>query len=126
MRVGVDIVDIDRIANWISTDRERLNRIFTRRELDYIHGKNWAAETVAGMFCAKEAFFKAIGTGIIPSKMLEIEVLHDHQGVPYFKMSPRIVNDHRLSTAKISLSISHTKTTIAIAVCNILHIENFI
>ena len=126
MRIGIDIIEIERISHWLNTDKDKLGRLFTKRELEYFHTKNWAPETVAGMYCAKEAFFKALGTGIIPSKMLELEILHDPHGSPFYKLSPRLVTDHRLSTARLQLSISHTKTIVAVAVCLILHLDAFI
>ena len=127
MRVGIDILDTGRFAG---ATRERLAKIFSKRELDYFErkginldigiqtdGKNGAHETVGGVFCAKEAFFKALGTGVTPSNILEVELLHDMHGAPYYKISPRLTTQHKfLSTAKITVSISHTKT-IAVAVC---------
>ena len=101
MNIGIDIVDCERVVGLIS------NKIFSQNELDYIHKKNNNLSTVAGLFAAKEAYFKAKGTGIVKSKLPEIEVGHHESGQPYF------VND-----AKVVLSISHTETT-AVAVCMI-------
>jgi phosphopantetheine--protein transferase-like protein len=114
--IGIDIQDVDRFESYIGTDKMR--RIFSRRELDYISKKDNRLETVAGIFCAKEAFFKAIGTGINGlNRLLEVEVGHLRSGSPYYVLSPEIIKQYNLSTSRIDLSISHTKK-IAIAVCH--------
>ena len=113
-RIGIDIQDVDRIKQCINTSK--LPRLFTDREIEYFQSRNWAAETVTGIFCAKEAFFKALGTGVVISQLHEVEILHSSYGAPYYKLSAKIVNEHRLNTAKIQLSISHTKA-MAVAVC---------
>jgi phosphopantetheine--protein transferase-like protein len=102
MKIGIDIVEIERFAGFKYPD------IFSAAELEYIQDKNNPPETTAGLYAAKEAYFKATGTGIIKSKLPEIEIAHDQNGKPYYRNNP---------TA--SLSISHTKTT-AVAVCIIM------
>jgi holo-[acyl-carrier protein] synthase len=105
---------------FIDMDYDRLTKIFSAREIDYLRKKNMAAETIAGIFCAKEAFFKALGTGLIPSNILALEVLHDQYGAPYYRFSPKLISEHKiLSTAEVKVSISNTKTT-AVAMCIIV------
>ena len=128
MRIGIDSIEVERFNG---ATPERLKRIFTPREMEYFQRKNKSIEgemlgcemvhtcqeTIAGIWCAKEAFFKAIGTGITPSTILDVEVLHNQYGAPYYKISSKLFQLHRfLSTAKIHVSITHTRTT-AIAVC---------
>ena len=113
--IGIDIQDVDRLESY-ANNPGRMERMFSRRELDYISRKSHALETIAGMFCAKEAFFKALGSGINISQLLEIEIWHHKSGAPYYSLSPNIIKLHQLSTARIHLSISHTKKT-AVAVC---------
>lgn len=114
--IGIDIQDVDRMENFVGTDKMR--RMFTQREIDHISKKNYALETAAGMFCAKEAFFKAVGSGLSMQQLLEVEVGHLRSGAPYYILSPQVIKDNNLSTARVDLSISHTKTT-AVAVCHI-------
>lgn len=115
--IGIDIQDVSRLENFVeSTDKMR--RMFSQRELDYISKKSRALETVAGLFCAKEAFFKAVGSGINVGQLREVEVGHQHSGAPYYVLSPAVIKAYNLSTARVNLSISHTKTT-AVAVCYI-------
>jgi len=117
MMLGIDIMDVDR---FVDMDNERLSRIFSAREIEYFQKKNMAPETIAGMFCAKEAFFKALGTGITPANILKLEVLHGQSGAPHYHFHPDILAQHQyLSTSEIKVSISNTKRT-SVAVCIIL------
>ncbi len=99
MNIGIDIVEIERVAGLIT------DKVFSQNELAYIAKKNHALSTVAGLFAAKEAYFKALGTGIVKSKLPEIEVGHWDSGQPYYVNNPQA-----------ALSISHSNTT-AVAVC---------
>lgn len=60
--IGIDIVDIPRIAPWVH-DREMLDRVFTETEQRYALARRHPHACLAAMFAAKEAFMKAIGTG---------------------------------------------------------------
>jgi holo-[acyl-carrier protein] synthase len=102
MNIGIDIEEISRFAG------VDIGKIFSFAEQEYIKQKNGALQTVAGLYCAKEAYFKAVGTGLMKSKLQSVEIAHDKNGKPYYK------NDLRAA-----LSIAHTKT-VAIAVCLIL------
>ena len=77
-QIGTDIVKISRIENSIKSP-SFLNKVFTEKEREYCK----MAENFAGIFAAKEAYFKALGTGIkLP--LNQIEVLHNKNGKPYF------------------------------------------
>lgn len=58
--VGVDIVDVGKVARLVRQHPQRLNRIFTAAELKRC-GKRAAA--LAEIFAAKEAVLKVLGTG---------------------------------------------------------------
>lgn len=85
--IGTDLVDPARIARSL----ERHGEAFAKRVLadmewpDFIRHAN-PAVFVAKRFAAKEAFAKAIGTGLRdPVSFSNIVVLHDPQGKPYFQ-----------------------------------------
>ena len=99
MNIGIDIVECERVAGLVS------EKVFSAEELAYIQAKKQALPTIAGLFAAKEAFFKAQGTGIIKSQLPQVVIGHRDDGQPYYVNFPRA-----------SLSISHTQTT-AVAVC---------
>jgi len=99
MNIGIDIIECNRLTKVLN------DKVFSANELEYITKKGKALSTIAGLFAAKEAYFKAKGTGIIKSKLPTIEVGHRADGQPFFVNDPQAV-----------LSISHTKT-MAVAVC---------
>ncbi len=62
--LGIDLVEIERIRSNIDKHGERfLNRVFTRRELDFCMERKFPAPGLAARFAAKEAAMKALGTG---------------------------------------------------------------
>ena len=60
--VGIDLVDIAELAEVMARPR-MLARVFTRRELAYCRARAQPMQHLAVRFAAKEAAFKAIGTG---------------------------------------------------------------
>lgn len=117
MQVGIDIQETETLERFIGT--QKMQRLFSKRELEYIDQKNNALQTIAGLYCAKEAFFKALGKGLVISQLTEVEILHNHSGAPYYQLSRNVITQNGLGTAKITLSISHTKT-VAVAICIII------
>jgi holo-[acyl-carrier protein] synthase len=77
MKIGTDIVKISRIENSIKSEHFK-DSVFTANEIDYC--KN--AENFAGLFAGKEAYLKALGTGI-NCRLNSIEILHTENGKPY-------------------------------------------
>ncbi len=62
--LGLDVTDVDRMADIIERYGERfLRRIFTDAEVDYCTRRRVPAIHFAGRFAAKEATMKALGTG---------------------------------------------------------------
>lgn len=73
--IGIDLCEVARMQRLLEAGHS-LRRMFTGEEEDYIRGKGaGAAQTAAGMFAAKEAVLKALGTGLtIP--MTDIVISH--------------------------------------------------
>ncbi len=61
--VGVDIVEIRRIANALRGSQAMARRVFTAQEIEYSSGRRNEFQHFAGRFAAKEAALKALGTG---------------------------------------------------------------
>ena len=111
--LGLDLCEISRMEKLLENDRF-LNRYYTEEETGYIRskGKN-AAQTAAGIFAAKEALTKAVGTGIT-FDLREISITHDEAGRPIYRLTGKaaeIGNGDRFL-----LSVSHDGG-IAAAVC---------
>ena len=81
--MGVDIVEIERIAKTLARFGQRfLQRVFTEEEIAYCQGK---PERLAARFAAKEAVAKALGVGIFWHTGVfwrDVEVTRDHHGKP--------------------------------------------
>ena len=78
-KIGTDIVLISRIEKSIKSP-SFLNKVFTQAERGYCK----KAENFAGLFAAKEAYFKALGTGI-KFPLNDVEICNNESGKPYFK-----------------------------------------
>lgn len=62
--IGTDIIDIRRIERLMAINqRSFLDRVFTTAEVEYCTRTNSPAHRFAKRFAAKEAFFKALGSG---------------------------------------------------------------
>ena len=85
MRCGTDMVQISRMDDLVRRHGPSLHRFFTEQELAYCQrGGSWRMESLAGIFAAKEALFKALGTGFRRGKWTDVEVVHDEWGAPQF------------------------------------------
>ena len=71
-------------------DERFLNRYFTPAETAYVHAKGaGAAQTLAGLYAAKEAVLKAMGVGIaLP--LQEVEIFHGSGGQPQVRLTGRV------------------------------------
>ena len=105
---GIDLVEIARIDALMKKRGEAAGkRLFTPHELACC-GR--AAHRLAGRFAAKEAFFKALGTGLRRYKWLEVEVRNDPLGAPHFHFSPRLQTFlAEKGVKKTHLTIAHSK-----------------
>lgn len=116
-RTGIDILEIERIKKSLSNQRF-LTRLFGVSERRQYEERGCKASFLAGNFCAKEAFSKALGTGVRGFALAEVEVLRDSLGKPYFKFSGKARNIVEKSGYTFEVSISHSdKTAIASVVC---------
>ena len=61
--IGVDILAVDRMRRILERENRFIYRVFTDEEIQYCESQAWRAQHFAARFAAKEAFFKAFGTG---------------------------------------------------------------
>lgn len=104
--IGTDITHIERIKK-LSPDA--VKRILTDREEEYCNRFQPPHERVAGRFAAKEAIFKALGTGWSQGiGWQQIEILPDPQGAPQATLSgPALAKLLALGATRCRVSISH-------------------
>ncbi|MGD6968483.1 holo-ACP synthase [Rossellomorea vietnamensis] len=87
--IGLDIVEINRIARLVERQPKFIKRILTAAEIDHYTSLSGERrnEFLAGRFAAKEAFAKARGTGIGSDlSFTDIEVRKDSRGKPYIAL----------------------------------------
>ena len=117
---GVDIIRIDRLEHVNPAIRRRFfDRVFNKEEQDFIKNIN---ERAAGIFAAKEAVSKVLGTGIGPISWQDIHIHHNSYGKPSVILSDkaRVFFQH-LGIVSLSVSISHSRenaVAIAVALCD--------
>lgn len=107
---GVDIVEIARFEKFLKQGNDSLfQRLFTAGEIDYCSAKKQSAQHYALRFAAKEAFLKALGTGLRDGLCWkDMEVVNDQLGKPELKIYRRA--EELFSQAGLSgcfLSLSH-------------------
>jgi holo-[acyl-carrier protein] synthase len=109
---GVDIVEVPRIGAAIGRFGGRfLRRVFTEQEIRYCESKNNSVERFAARFAAKEAAFKAIGTGLRRGvTWQDAEVTRQPGGRPTLVFRRRGAEfAAQLGVRHIALSLSHTE-----------------
>lgn len=100
--IGLDLTEIPRIEKAYLKRKTFPEKILTRSEMELfanMHGQR-QMEFLAGRFAAKEAFSKAVGTGIGKVGFLDIEILPDEKGRPVITRCP--------FDGKAHVSITHT------------------
>lgn len=111
--IGIDLVEIERIAKLMKRQTRALDRMLTIQERSLLEGKSEGRqiEFVAGRFAAKEAASKALGTGIgRVISFLDMEILPHESGKPEMKIKPEVFRRLGLdpSRIRVHLSISHS------------------
>ncbi|ACA45200.1 holo-ACP synthase [Clostridium botulinum] len=109
--IGTDITEIRRIEKAITRNKNFINKLFTKNEMDLWEKKNFKLEFIAGRFAAKEAISKALGTGIRDFNFKDIEIINNELGKPQVILKPKAEDIIRKisQSYKIHLSISHEK-----------------
>ncbi len=109
--IGVDIIEVARIKKMVENDRPFLEKVFTESEIRYCGSKYRQGEHFAARFAAKEAFFKAMGTGWRGGMAwTDICVENDDLGKPGIKLTGKTLAKFQENQFRtIFLSVSHTK-----------------
>ena len=105
--VGIDIIEIERVAK-LKDNRRFLERVFTKRELDYCFSKQFPERSLATRFAAKEAAGKALNSGIGIGKLkwtdVEVKIIDGNPKIFFHGIAQK-----RFTNPQIFLSLSHTK-----------------
>ncbi len=103
MKIGTDIIQIDRIRKLLEKYEENFKKRFLcESEISSLK----KVESIAGYWAAKEAISKALGCGIGGKLSFhDIIIIKDSLGAPSFTLSTEAQNIHQVKNS--SLSISH-------------------
>ena len=106
--VGVDIIEIKRIARALSRwDGRFLGHVYTKAELSLCQGR---VPELAVRFAGKEAISKALGTGLVGVSWREMEVLADARGKPLVYLHARAgARAASLDLTEWAISLSHSQ-----------------
>lgn len=118
--VGVDVVSVPRLARLIERFGERATeRLFTPEELADCGRRTAPADCLAGRFAAKEAFLKALGTGLASGlRWRDVAVRSDRAGRPRLSLMDGAAERLReVGGNRVHVSLSHDGgVAIAVAV----------
>ena len=103
--IGTDIIEIDRIAAVLQRHGSSfLDRIFTKKEQQYVT----TTASYAAHFAGKEAVSKALGTGIADGvSWKDIEIYNKETGEPFVQLAPHIMT--RFQNPRVFITLSHSK-----------------
>jgi holo-[acyl-carrier protein] synthase len=106
--IGTDIVRIERIRKSLERHGERFAlRILAASEVEAWRAHRDPARFLAKRFAAKEAFGKALGTGVaVPATLHAVAVGHDALGKPEYRYDDRLAAHMQAHALRAHLSIS--------------------
>ena len=110
--IGTDIAKVSRFEKWVKQP-SMIERFFNEKERCKAGIKSDAAkcEHYAARFAAKEAFSKALGTGISGFGLQEVYIINDENGKPELKVEGAALSlmKEKFGECKVFVSLSHEK-----------------
>ena len=106
--IGTDIVDIERIKRSLKK-KLFIKRLFSQEEIVKCKKTKNSINCFSKRFAAKEAFTKALGTGISKGiSFKEIIVLNEKNGKPFIKLEKKTktIVEKKLKRKKFKISLS--------------------
>lgn len=109
IRVGVDIVGVDRVARLVDESGGIEEEVFTERELTYCRARRRRHQHLAVRFAAKEAVLKALGTGLgRRMRWTDVEIVRAAGGAPEVHLHGAVADyAERHGLTDVAVSLSH-------------------
>ena len=106
--LGIDFVNVNRMRHWTKTDGI-IQRFFHPSEVEAAFSRGSSSIlSFAARFAAKEAFGKALGTGLKGLRLTDIEVKNNHNGKPEIILHETALEAFMdLAGSTLHLSLSH-------------------
>ncbi|HEY3357124.1 MAG TPA: holo-ACP synthase [Polyangia bacterium] len=111
--IGNDVLEVSRMAREVAKGGPfRPGEVFTAAELAYCDSQRYPARHLAARFAAKEALYKALGTGApTPGALGQVEVVRRAAGAPTLVLSGSARQAAaRRGVTRIFVSLAHTPT----------------
>ncbi|MEJ5285064.1 MAG: holo-ACP synthase [Brevinematia bacterium] len=106
--IGIDVIEISRIEK-VFNEEKKLEKVFTEEEIRYSFSNKEPYLHLAARFCAKEAYYKCLGKGVIHFN--EIETRRMENGKPYIVLYGKTKEIwENAGSPDIFVSLSHSKT----------------
>jgi holo-[acyl-carrier protein] synthase len=109
--IGVDAIEIDRVARALSRTPALADRLYTTAEQDHCVARTGRrrAACFAARFAAKEAVAKALGTGVVGFTFCDVEIVNGDDGAPAGVLgdAARAVADH-LGTVAVATAVAES------------------
>ena len=106
--IGIDNIEVARIKKQIESNNGFKEKIFSSKEIAYCETKRNKEQNYAARFAAKEAFFKALGTGWRNGfEFTDVEIVNNELGKPEINLKGKtrmFADKNKLSNIYVSLS----------------------
>lgn len=106
LRIGLDLIEIERIRSALERPRFR-ERCFTKAEREYCDSRSNPAQSYAARFAGKEAVGKALGCGVHFTWM-EIEIAGPPRPIVSLSGKTKVWAE-KLGVRQVDLSLTHSK-----------------
>lgn len=111
IRVGVDVVGVERVGRLVDENAGVLDEVFSAREQAYCLAKRGTRNRhLAGRFAAKEAVLKAFGTGLgARMRWTDVEIVNERSGRPRVELHGEVAAlADRRGLADLDVSVAHS------------------
>lgn len=107
--VGVDLVEVARMARALERTPSLKRRLFTPEEISYCEGRAKPEQSYAARFAAREAVLKALGCGFSGVGWQDVSIVVDGAGRPEARLAGKAADIAReLGVEEVAISLSHT------------------
>ena len=108
--IGTDIAEVKRFEKWLRNP-DMIERFFNEKERSSAKSESARCQHYAVRFAAKEAFSKALGTGISGFSLKEVYITNNSEGAPLLNIEGAALSlmKERLGDCKAFVSLSHEK-----------------
>ena len=114
--IGLDLTELKRIKQSMESPRF-CRRVLGKEEYSQLQKRGFPVQSVAASFCAKEAFAKAMGTGVRGFLLAEVELLREENGRPFLKLSGGAkALAEELGFVEFSVSATHSREYASVVV----------